>query len=161
MSANPAPVLSIEPCTLPFRRVEAPAQRARRAARDRARKLARKHDCRTPEQRQAAALHTLMRGARADYPALEGEIDQFLYLLGQRISETKDRVIDSIMHMLKSGPASMDDFLEELRFSELSVTSALEYLHTRGVVREVPRGRASVWQLTGVALAALPAGVLP
>jgi hypothetical protein len=161
MSANPETVQTLAPRTCPQikppRRVESPAERARRAARDRARKgLA----APSPEQAQALALASIIRAHAANFPALSPEIEQFLYVLGQRGSETKDRVLDSVLHMLRAGPASLEDFIEELKFSELVLLSALESLHTWGVVREVPRGRSSVWELTGKPLPVLPAGAL-
>ena len=152
MSANLARAIPIPQGifsrSTPNRRVESPAARDRRAARDRARKLARK-DNRTPEQKQAAALAALIREQQAEFPALRFEINEFLYVLHQRVAETEDRVRDSVVQMLKLGPATMEDFLDELKFSELVILNVLEALRALGQVREVPRGRTTQWQLTG------------
>lgn len=126
---------------------------------------------RTPEQREAAGLAELIKSVSDEYPTLATEINEFLYVLHQRVYQSPDRVKDGILQALR-WPADVEDLCEQLGYSELIVLTTLEGLRALGQVEEAPCGHKAeetnglrggaertVWRRTGKA--PITADVLP
>jgi len=139
------------------RRAETPEQKRARAERDRARKVEQREATRTPEQREALALAGELTSLIKRFPSLAPEINELVYTLNQRAAETTDRAYDSIKQLLGHGPATLEDMIDELKFSEGMIASTLEGMRTTGEAEEVERraGGAArgfaqkIWRLTG------------
>ena len=117
-----------------------------------------KEASRTPEQREAHQLAELIKSVSSQYPSLKSEINEFLYVLHQRVNQTPDRVRDGIIQAIKQGCYTIEDICEETHFQEMLVVKTLEGLRALGVAREVPRRRVNndgapemIWSLTGKA----------